>query len=374
MIDTIELLKELVTIPSMNPMSSDRSGPEYSEGALADFLASLLSKDGIDAETYEVAPGRKNVIGLVDVGAEKTLMLETHLDTVPADNMKVEPFNPAVDGDRLSGRGACDAKASLAVFFSTVINMTARKQPMKYNVLLLGTCDEEHGFTGARAAVERGLKADFGVIGEPTRLRVVRAHKGVVRWRIKATGKAAHSAYPELGQNAIYTMAKGVNRIATYASRLRRQTPHELLGAPSLSVGLIQGGHTVNIVPDACSIEIDRRMLPGETKESALEAVKSLLAGLPGLEFEEPYLTAPPVNVPAASEVVKILSSAVEAVTGEAVVEGANYATDAGVFNQAGLPSVVFGPGDIAEAHTASESVDLAQVKTAAKIVERILS
>ncbi len=216
MIDIIKLLKDLVAIPSMNPMGSGRTGPEYSEGPVADFMASVLSKNGIDCETYEVMPGRKNLIGCVDAGAKKTLMLEAHLDTVPADNMEIEPFNPVLKNGRVYGRGSCDTKASLAVFFDTAANISSRHRELKYNLLLLGACDEECGFTGARAAAERGLKADFAIVGEPTQLRIVRAHKGVMRWRIKATGKASHSAYPELGQNPIYPSAKAVNRLASY--------------------------------------------------------------------------------------------------------------------------------------------------------------
>ncbi len=373
MINIVKLLEELVAIPSMNPMGSDRTGPEYSEGAVADFLASFLSRNGIDCETYEVMPGRKNLVGFVDAGAKKTIMLEAHLDTVPADNMEIDPFNPALKDGRIYGRGSCDTKASLAVFFGTAANVSVRRRDMKYNIQLLATCDEEHGFSGARAAAERGLRADFAVAGEPTGLRIVRAHKGVMRWKIKATGKASHSAYPELGQNAIYAMAKAVNRIASYASRLRNGRKHELLGSPSLSVGIINGGHTVNIVPDKCTIEIDRRLIPGETKESVLEAVTSLLNGLPSLEVEEPYLIAPSVNVDPSSEIVVALSRAVEDTLGEVVVEGANYATDAGVFNEAGTPSVVFGPGDIKDAHTSTESVDLSQVESATNILERLL-
>ncbi len=373
MINVIKLLEDLVAIPSMNPMGSGRSGTEFSESQLADFLVSFLRKNGVECESFDSAPGRGNVMGLVDVGAEKTLMLEAHLDTVPADNMEIEPFKPVISDNRLYGRGACDAKAPLAVFFGTVVNLLLGNRKPKYNILLLATCDEEYGFTGARAAVARGLKADFAIIGEPTCLRIVRAHKGVIRWRINSTGKAAHSAYPELGQNAIYTMAKAVNRIASYAAKLRTQSPHELLGAPSLSVGVINGGHTVNIVPDKCTIEIDRRLIPGETRESAWQAVTSLLNGLNSLQVEEPYLVAPSVNVDPESEIVVKLSRAVEETLGEVIVEGANYATDAGIFNEAGLPSIVFGPGDIKDAHTSRESVELSQVESATKILERLL-
>ena len=373
MIDIVKLLEELVAIPSMNSMGSGRAGFEFTESNLADFLVSLLRKNGIDCEGFEAAPGRRNVAGLVDVGVEKTLMLEAHLDTVPVDNMEIGPFKPTVSGNRLYGRGSCDTKASLAVFFGTAVNLLLSKRKLKYNLLLLGTCDEEYGFTGAQAAVQRGIRADFGIIGEPTRLRIVRAHKGVMRWKVKASGKASHSAYPELGENAIYTMAEAVNRIALYASRLRSESPHELLGSPSLSVGVIRGGHTVNIVPDSCTIEIDRRLIPGETKESVMDAVASILRGLPGIEVEEPYLVAPSVNVAPSSEIVSILSTAVKDVLGDVVVEGANYATDAGVFNSAGLPCVVFGPGDIADAHTSRESVELAQVEAATRVIERLL-
>ncbi len=373
MTDIVKLLEELIAIPSMNPMGSGRTGPEYSEGSVADFLASVLSRNGIDCETYEVMPGRKNLIGFVNAGAAKTLMLEAHLDTVPADNMEIEPFKPVLKNGRVYGRGSCDTKASLAVFFGTAANMSIRHRDLKYNLMLLGTCDEEYGFTGARAAVERGLKADFAIVGEPTQLRIVRAHKGVMRWKIKANGQAAHSAYPELGDNAIYTMAKALNRIEEYASRLRKGVPDEFLGAPSLSVGVISGGHTVNIVPDSCWIEVDRRVLPGESRDSVLDSIRSLLADMPNVVVEDPYLSLPAMSVDPGSEIVDVLSSAIREVRGEPISEGANYATDAGVFNDAKLPTVVFGPGDIKDAHTSTESVDLSQVESATRILERLL-
>ena len=373
MTNIVKLLEELIEIPSMNPMGSDRTGPEYSEGSVADFLASFLSGNGIDCETYEVMPDRKNLIGYVNAGAKKTLMLEAHLDTVPADNMEIEPFKPAMKNGRVYGRGSCDTKASVAVFFGTAANISKRHRDLKYNLLLLGACDEEYGFTGARAAAERGLKADFAIVGEPTQLRIVRAHKGVTRWKIKANGKAAHSAYPELGDNAIYTMAKALNRIEEYAARLRKKSPDEFLGAPSLSVGVISGGHTVNIVPDSCWIEVDRRVLPGESRESVLDSIRSLLADTPSIVVEDPYLSLPAMSVDQGSEIVKVLSSAIRDVLGEPIIEGANYATDAGVFNDAELPSVVFGPGDIKDAHTSTEAVDLSQIESATRILDRLL-
>ncbi len=126
-------------------------------------------------------------------------------------------------------------------------------------------------------------------------------------------------------------------------------------------------------MPDKCTIELDRRLIPGETKESVLGAVTSLLNGIPSLEVEEPFLIAPSVSVDPSSEIVVSLSRAVEETLGEVVVEGANYATDAGVFNEAGIPSVVFGPGDIKDAHTAGEFVETDQLESATKIIERLL-
>jgi acetylornithine deacetylase len=370
----VRLLADLVAIPSVNPMGRGKSGPGYREQDVAAYVAAYLRARGVDTGVSDVAPGRPNVTGFVDAGAEKTLLLEAHLDTVQADSMTIPPFAPEVRNGRLYGRGACDTKGSLAAFLHGVCSLIDAGARFRYNVIVLAAADEEYQFTGARHAVAQGLKADFGIVGEPTLLRIVRAHKGVIRWRIVTRGVAAHSAYPERGRNAIYAMGHVLERLESYGTALRNSGPHPLLGSPSLSAGVIEGGQAVNIVPDRCAVEVDRRTLPGESTEEVLGAAARALEGVPGWEFEPPHLAVGGMEVGEGSPVVRLLSGAIAGVCGEARVESAQYATDAGLYNEAGIPSVVFGPGDIAQAHTAEEWIDLEDLHAAEAVLRSLIS
>jgi len=370
----VQLLADLVSIPSMNPMGRDRSGPAYTEAAIAEYVAHFLAGMGADVERQEIAPARPNVIGRIQTGARTTLLLEAHLDTVHADGMEIEPFTPLVREGRLYGRGACDTKGSLAAFLFALREVFRKPGAARHNVIFVAVADEEFRFRGAQEAMARGLRADFGIVGEPTRLRIVRAHKGVTRWKITASGTAAHSAYPDRGTNAIYRMSPVISRLEEYAGSLSRGPSHEGLGTGSLSIGVIEGGQAVNVVPDRCRIEIDRRTLPGETTEDVLGPVRSLVHDLPGIDIETPYLDVPGMDVPETSGVVHLLGSAIRSVLGTAIIETASYATDAGVYSRHGIPSVVFGPGDIAQAHTAGEYIDLDQLRNGAGIVKAVLT
>jgi acetylornithine deacetylase len=370
----VKLLADLVRIPSMNPMGRGRMGEEYTEEPLARFVAAYLKSRGIGAEIVEVMPHRPNVVAHIDAGAEQTLLLEAHLDTVHADGMRVAPFAGEIVDGRLRGRGACDTKGSLAAFMDAICSLVAEKCPLRYNVVLVAVADEEYQFTGAKAAVARGLRADFGICGEPTQLHIITAHKGVVRWRLRTSGRAAHSAYPERGKNAIYAMGHVILALEAYAQGLTRRGAHPTLGNPTLSVGVIEGGQAVNIVPDTCCIEIDRRALPGETADEILADVRAALAKVGEWSFDAPHLDAAGMEVSPRLPAISRLQSAIEASGRQAVIETAQYATDAGTYAEAGVPCVVFGPGAIADAHTAGESIDIAELVAARDIIRRFLT
>jgi acetylornithine deacetylase len=191
---------------------------------------------------------------------------------------------------------------------------------------------------------------------------------------LRTRGKAAHSAYPERGENAIYRMGKILIRLDAYASGLQQAVPHPVLGPPTLSVGVIEGGQAVNIVPDSCTIEIDRRTLPGETRDDVLIPVERLLGDMDGWSMDEPHLSVEGMDVPGDAAIVRLLQDAIAAEHIRPVVEGAQYATDAGTYNGAGIPTVVFGPGDISRAHTAEEYLEVEQLQAAVRIIRRMLT
>jgi acetylornithine deacetylase len=220
-----------------------------------------------------------------------------------------------------------------------------------------------------------GLTADYAVVAEPTLLNIVRAHKGVVRWHVETAGRACHSSRPENGVNAVYRMARLVQRVEEYAAKLRAQPPDPLLGPRTVSVGRVTGGVSANTVPDACRIDVDRRLLPGETAEAAAADLDAFLRAGPGIDFpftlaqaHAPCLPLSPAN---SGELVERLGRSIDAVVGRHEVHAVPYGTDASTISQAGIPAVVFGPGDIAQAHTKDEWIDLSQLEPAAEILFR---
>jgi acetylornithine deacetylase len=233
--------------------------------------------------------------------------------------------------------------------------------------------DEEHTALGVHRLAQT-LKADMAVVAEPTQLQIVHAHKGICRWHLTTLGRSFHSSAPEQGVNAIYRMGRILGAIEKYAEKLRASRSDPLLGPPTISVGRIEGGTSVNTVPDRCRIEIDRRILPGE---QPLETPGQLIAFLReegiDLPFEcsEPWAHKDALSPKGAEELTARLGSAIDAVTGSHRVMAVPYGTDASALAEAGIPSVVFGPGDIAKAHTCDESVDLAEVERASEILYR---
>jgi len=367
----IQLLSELIAIPSVNPMGRNVSGSRYEEKEIAEFIAGVLRKNKIDVQIQEVGQNRPNVIGYVDKKKRQTLLLEAHMDTVDGEE---KDFQPVVRDGNVYGRGACDTKASIAAFLQSVIDVIHSADNLQYNILLLFSMDEEYTFSGANFAATAGLKADFGIAGEPTSLKIIHTHKGVTRFKINARGNAAHSAYPREGVNAIYAMWPVLQRLEEFNQKLEERARHPLLGTASLSVGRITGGVAVNVVPHLCQIEIDRRSLPHESREEIISEIQNLIGDLPAVKLEEPYLSVDGMDVPEESLIIRFLRGSIERYKGSAEVDGASYATNAGVYNRFKIPTVVFGPGDIAQAHTASEYISVNQVHGAISILTDFLT
>jgi acetylornithine deacetylase len=242
-------------------------------------------------------------------------------------------------------------------------------------VTLAFTVDEEHTFLGIQELMNSSFRADYAIVAEPTLLNIVNAHKGVVRWYLETAGLACHSSRPEQGVNAIYSMGWLLNGVEEYAMQLRNQPPDPLLGPRTLSVGRIVGGVSANTVPDFCRIDLDRRLIPGESPASVVEGLNAFLKGYPGIDFPftstKPQLACPPLDPASSGELVKRLGAAIDSVVGKHEVQAVPYGTDASSVAGAGVPAVVFGPGDIAQAHTKDEWIDLAQLEPAAEILFR---
>jgi len=376
--DALKTLKDLIAIPSINPMRAN-SG-EAAERAATDYLESLLRREQIDCERQAVADGRENLIAVVHASRGRStaggLLLNSHIDTVPVANMAIAPFDPVLKDGRIFGRGSCDAKASIAAMLAALL-VHAQRPERPRPVLFLATVDEEFSFAGSRRFIERRWPVSAAVVGEPTELANVIAHKGVVRWRLQVRGVSAHGATPNLGRSAIYDGARLALLLEQYASELSRRAGHPLLQHPTLNVGRVTGGQAVNMVPDRCEFEIDRRVLPGESATEALKDCEEWLRKrLEGLDFslEDPFLDDPALETSSDSTIARSLQNAQQAVLGTASpCVGAHYGTDGSKLAAVGIETVVCGPGNIAQAHTKAEFVEVEQANLAVRLYDKLI-
>jgi acetylornithine deacetylase len=375
--DPTRLLRDLVALPSVNPMGRPLQGPEFFEHRVTAYLEDFFRGLGVPYERQPVAPLRDNIVARLDVpGATRTLMFEAHQDTVPTDNMTINPFAARVEGGRLYGRGACDIKGGMAAMLAAFARLVRERPRGPFHVLMACSVDEEHTGLGVQRLAEAGPPADLAVVAEPTRLQIVHAHKGIARWHMTTPGRSCHSSSPEQGVNAIYRMGRLLVGVERFADELRASRSDPLLGPPTLSVGRIDGGTSVNTVPDRCRIEVDRRLLPGEDAEAARGQLVAFLRERAGIDFpfecEELRLSKTALSPHGSEELVARLGRAIDAVVGAHRVHAVPYGTDASTLAEAGTPAVVFGPGDIAQAHTADEWVDLDEVGRAGEILYRL--
>lgn len=378
----LPLLKDLVSIPSCNPMGRGVSGPEYLETQVTAYLIDFFRGLGVPYEQVEIQPGRYNVLARYEAGSPLTILMDAHQDTVPVDGMTIPPFEPTVRDGKLYGRGACDVKGGMAAMLSAFARLVKERPAGAANVVMSCTCDEESTATGAfdlaamwhkperRTAIVTA-PPDLCLVAEPTDLEVVVAHRGATRWKIRTTGKACHSSRPDQGVNAIYRMAPVLSALESFAEELPRMVPeHPLCGPATLSVGIISGGISVNTVPDECSIDIDRRVLPGEDGLKVMSQVEAYLRARLDTSFEmlPPWITGMALSDHNNGAWADRLLNTIARHAGDHKKVGVPYGTNASRFAATGVPSVVFGPGSINQAHTRDEWIDLSELETAAEI------
>lgn len=355
MTPVLNTLSDLIRINSVNP-AYECGVPE---AEIQRYVLEFFRSRGIDAFEQEVFPGRPNVVGRVPGRLPgRRLVFEAHCDTAGISGMSIPPFVPELRGDRLYGRGSCDTKAGLAAMMHALAEV---KSP-PCEIWVVSAMDEEHSFRGVLRLCE-GLRADGAVVSEPTSMRAVVATKGVLRWRIVTHGKAAHSSKPHLGVNAIYGMACVLAELEQENERLAA-VRHPLVGPGTLSVGLIGGGTQVNVVPERCWIEVDRRLIPGEDPDRAYAEYRDRL----GVEFEPPSISDIPLDTAPGSAIARLACE-----TLGTPPEGVPYGSDASKLSRAGIPSIVLGPGSIDQAHTADEWVAVDEVEQATHIYRRIM-
>ncbi len=379
-----DLLATLVAIPSVNPMGRALSGPEYLETRLSDWLEQYFQALGVEYERIPVAPGRDNVLArYVSDPEAPTLLLDAHQDTVPIDGMTIPPFEPRIEQGRLYGRGSADVKGGMAAMLFAFRRLVEERPQGAANVIMSCTCDEEATILGISDLVTYWTRPespsrllpsapDAAIVAEPTELDVVVAHRGVVRFRLQTAGRACHSSDPTQGINAIYRMGHVLTCLEAYAGSLSDEfPPHPLCGPATLSVGRIEGGQSVNIVPDACSIEVDRRVIPGEEITGVVPHLRDRLAAQLSFEvhIEAPWLSSPALRDDNNGWLAESLLEHILNVTGQPHrAIGVPYGTHASLIAEAGVPAVVFGPGSISQAHTKDEFIALDSLEQAAEV------
>ena len=367
------LLRELVARPSINPTFLEDRPDLTGEERVAGFLEDLASAEGIEVSRQSVLPGRKNLIArLKPVGKIRSrVMLTPHLDVVPAPE---KDFRPKIKDGKMYGRGTCDTKGSVAAFFSAFLELAGKgNRPRETEILFVGLVDEEFGQAGSRTLAQKGPKGDLAIAGEPTGLQVVTAHKGNLWLQLKTKGKSAHGSTPHHGKNAISAITPILDFLFNDYPKFLESKTHPLLGSPTVSVGKIEGGSQPNVVPDECIIDLDRRTIPGETEASVRKELTQAfkMRGISPPEFSKsrsvpclPLDTDP--DLPFCQSFLRAAN--------RRKPKGVPYFTDASPIATGGTPSLVFGPGNIAQAHSTDEWVEMEQVDRAYATVSKFLN
>jgi acetylornithine deacetylase len=315
------------------------------EAAAADVCQAAMQQGGLDVVRQEVAPGRPNVIGVLEGTAPgPSLMFCGHIDTVGVEGMD-SPFTPRETDGRLYGRGSQDMKSGVAAMVDAARVLTQGGGLDAGQLIVACVVDEEHASIGADALVTR-WRADGAVVTEPTDLRIAIAHKGFEWVEIETEGVAAHGSRPADGRDAIRLMGRVLTELDVLDRRLQSRDPHPLLGTASLHASLIHGGRELSSYPDRCHLQMERRTIPGEPPGSAAREVAGILTSLSAADVSfraasRPMFARSPYEVAASHPLVKAMQQASPAAT-EPI--GMSFWTDASVLGDAGIPSLLFGP------------------------------
>ncbi len=338
----LDRLMEFVSIQSV-------SG---NEGPLAERIAGICADFGIRAERE----GR-NVVARRGEGSPR-LLLNSHLDTVPAvDGWTADPWTPRVEGDRLVGLGASDAKASVAALLEAFL--TAPLKEGAGTLLFAATCDEETGGQGLET-IAPGLEFDAAIVGEPNGFSPAIAQKGLVKVKILSRGRAGHAARPHLAENAIVRAAQDIRAIA--ALRFDEEDPY--LGKPTATATVIRGGLRSNIVPDLCEVTVDARTIGAFDNDAMVAAIREAVSS--DVEILSVRLK------PVAGDPSWKIARAASAAAGGAAITGFPSVSD--LAHLGGRPAVVFGPGEPAHSHAANESISIAAVLEAPTVYRRAIA
>ncbi len=361
------ILADLVRIPSANPPGD--------EVAVVAYITALLDRAGVAWTIDELAPRRPNLHVQVGPPGRPALVLNGHSDTMPpGEGWTSDPFEPVVRDGVMTGLGACDMKAGLAAMVGVALALTRSGRRLERGLRLDIVVDEEATGEGSRRAVARQPLAESAVIVEPTGLAIVAVGNGQINLAYTVRGVAAHGSAPDLGSNAVAAAARAIVAIEDWAA-IRPVVAHALIGAESLSIGTISGGMKTSVVPDHCRFSVDLRVAPGRDPDAVAaevdDVVSAAIGGLSGITWtREIEIRVPPFGTPVEAAICTSLERAHRAVVCVSPhITGMRATTDAAWYAEAGIATVVFGPGDLADAHRPDEHVSLTQVATASRVL-----
>jgi len=360
----IELTQELVRINSENPPGNERAIAKY----IKDFLDDLK----IPTEIIEFEKNRFDVVA--SIGSGKGLMLNGHMDTVPAgdiNNWKYDPFEARIVDGKIFGRGTSDMKGGIASILAAVKNLS--KENFKKKLLLTFVADEEVALKGSEYLIKnrKGIFKDikYGVVAECNNLNLTIAQKGIVHLKVKFKGKAAHGSRPESGDNAIYKAADFIQEIRKLIEQLKKRR-NVILGSGTINIGTINGGTKINVVPDFCDVEVDRRTIPGETSDYAIKQIRKILKKLKlKADIEIEASCRLPMQFSDKLEIIKLIKS----ITKVKMIGSSGYDEAELYYRDAGIPSVTLGPGISNQAHVADEYIPIKNLQKATNIYEQLI-
>jgi acetylornithine deacetylase len=371
--DAVALARALIQIDSRNPtLAPDSPG----EGDCARTLATVLDDWGFAVQLIDAAPGRPNVVARMGPDDAPALMLNGHLDVVGVEGMVHQPFSADLRSGRIYGRGSADMKGGLAAMCAAAATSAGRKSERQ--ILITAVVDEEYESLGMRALLAAGVRAEQAIITEPTRLAICPAHRGFVWFDVELTGRAAHGSRYDVGIDAITHAGLLLTELDRLEHTRQAGPTHPLLGRGSLHASKIQGGVGMSTYPERCNLAIERRTIPGESVQKATREITDACARVksdrPEFDARVTLSTAQlPSDVPVDAPVVRRLVGAVEREGIPVSIEGLSAWTDAALLNEAGIPTVCFGPGDIVLAHAAEEFVPLDDIERATRVLARVV-
>lgn len=375
--DAIALTAELVRIDSRNPSLVPGAAGEF---AAARALCTVLERWGLDARLDEALPGRPNVVARVGRPGGRSLMFNGHIDVVGVEGMTHEPWTGDVIDGRMFGRGSADMKSGVAAMCAAAVRAVDRG--LAGEIVIAAVVDEEFQSAGTRHLVASGARADAAIVTEPTSLAIMPAHKGFVWIELTVHGRAAHGSRWELGVDAIRHAALILAELDEIDATISGSRTHPLLGPPSLHASTIEGGTGMSTYPDRCVLRLERRTIPraAGNDETADAVVAEVRAACDRVRQRHPELRADvrmmlaqaPSDVAVDAPIVNSLRGAMRACDMEARVEGMTAWTDAAILNEAGIPAICFGPGDIALAHAAEEYVPVDEIERATDVLTRL--